>query len=359
MGAQPNYTILSGALSALANDPAQTSLFFQAVNEQQRLTVDGTDLDAALVEAAGEEIGNMNAANWSAFKTFLENNVGSGDLQRCIELAQTHYLLAGGQDADHILEQRYWWLALAILWKTIRKSFASVVAGLSGWRRVDNNKSLFPATGVTFDIAYPNNVTAGNLLICCVAGEVANGLISTITDTVGSAWNMTTREKHLRDTTKFLAVAWALAGASGANTLTVTLPASTSALGCLLHEFAGASAGSVDLDGYGTKIADATTAPNGAWAADSILVTNVGNLEIGFIVDTSGNQADIVAGTKGVSAHPPIYATMAVKKGNAISMFSEWFVLPGIADITTDQSTPYVTFSLADHYMGMALGFKR
>lgn len=133
----------------------------------------------------------------------------------------------------------------------------------------------------TLAVAYPGNVTAGNLLV--VGGntyDTAGTTGHTVTDSVGTSYtvfNCTALTATLPNATPFIAVG--IAPSSGANTVTVdpTIDASANQINFAIGEFSGtATSGIVDVDGGSST--GTSTSPS-----DSITTTTANALILGLV----------------------------------------------------------------------------
>lgn len=128
-------------------------------------------------------------------------------------------------------------------------------------------------------LAYPGNVTAGNLLV--VGGnayDTAGTTGYTVTDSVGTSYTVyaCTALTGTPNATPFLAVG--IAGGSGANTVTVnpTIDASANQLVFGIGEFSGVNNPPLDVDG-------GSSTGTGTSASDSITTISANALILGVV----------------------------------------------------------------------------
>lgn len=134
----------------------------------------------------------------------------------------------------------------------------------------------------TCAVAFPNNVTAGNLLIVGGSGadEDSGPGTYTVTDTVGTTYTTllctTVPTQAGFESTAFLA--YGIAAGSGANTVTVnpTLDTSVQQMDFAIDEFTGVADPPLDVDG-GSSTGTSTT------PADGITTLTANDLVIGVV----------------------------------------------------------------------------
>ena len=100
--------------------------------------------------------------------------------------------------------------------------------------------------GTSLALAYGSNVTSGHLLIavCGTGGLGANGLAS-VADTQGNIWTIVATQQSI-DAPLSVAIAFAVAGATGANTVTATFNAPAGAMDLIISEYSGATGWAFD-----------------------------------------------------------------------------------------------------------------
>lgn len=151
----------------------------------------------------------------------------------------------------------------------------------------------------TLAVAYPGNVTAGNLLV--VGGntyDTAGTTGHTVTDSVGTSYtvfNCSPLTATLPNATPFIAVG--IAPSSGANTVTVnpTIDTSANQINFGVGEFSGtASSSIVDVDG-GSSTGTSTSPSDGITTvtANALIIGLVG-FQTSAAVTPSGSYTEIV-----------------------------------------------------------------
>jgi hypothetical protein len=109
--------------------------------------------------------------------------------------------------------------------------------------QVDSNTCVSPSTRI---YSYPSNVTSGNLLIATIGYKSSADTIPTPTDTLSNTWTKLWQNTVTSGTSsdRALAIYYATANSSGADSITVTCPTSvsgrTQGVDMVLHEVSGA-----------------------------------------------------------------------------------------------------------------------
>ena len=106
-------------------------------------------------------------------------------------------------------------------------------------------------SGDGYTCAFPSSVTAGNLLIVA-CGVYAGYTAATPTDTLGNAWNLGFYNSNYGGNGDSVWFFWAVAGSSGANTVTISGPGwPHSGSDVLIAEVSGMGSPTVDATGVG------------------------------------------------------------------------------------------------------------
>ena len=141
--------------------------------------------------------------------------------------------------------------------------------------QVQKAKSDYAGLGTSQATAYGGNVTKANLLVAFIGiNTTAGAVINTITDTLGNTW---IPAGGTFGANRNIYVYFAVANATGANTLTVTATASTT-IGTAIFEYTGASFLDLTISAF-----DDTTTPE----LDYLTPTNANSLLMAHI-DTNG-----------------------------------------------------------------------
>lgn len=158
----------------------------------------------------------------------------------------------------------------------------------------EGGNSTGNSTSATFD----SNVTAGNLLVVALGGSALSAVdFAVLTDTLGNSFTLAGTYGATGDSTYGIAVFYAVAGSSGADTVSfVSHNPSSAFTRCLIHEFSGvtvldqfstSSGGTFPLDSG----AMTTTAANEVvfgWGVSDNGITTIGS---GFLLGrTQANQ---------------------------------------------------------------------
>lgn len=120
---------------------------------------------------------------------------------------------------------------------------------------------------ISDNVAFPSNVTSGNLLICCI-GYYQGTTTPTCTDTIGTSY---TRIFQAFFDNTHVALFYGVAHSSAANTATITATGGSFAIRSL-HEFSG---GIRTFDASVSAQDDSNTTP---LSAGNVTVSAVGNL---------------------------------------------------------------------------------
>lgn len=171
-------------------------------------------------------------------------------------------------------------LGLFLLLSLAPQAEAAITEVGAGTQRAESPVDETPAT-----IAFPGNVTAGNLLVvACMtndAGSTDPIATPTITDTVLSTYTIVMGHDQGGSNDYSTLIAYALAASSGANTITVTMDAGDFA-SCAIDEFTGVAASPSDAAGGGAGGTSTTS-------VDSITTVAANALIIGI----SGSNSDV------------------------------------------------------------------
>jgi hypothetical protein len=184
-------------------------------------------------------------------------------------------------------------------------------------------------SGSDHSLAYPADVTAGNLLIC--AGSIWRGAgtqAPTIADTQVNSWtlvgstNLTTWGGGENQTY----IAYAIAGSSAANTVTVTPHAGSDFTNMAITEFSGNNATPADVNG-GDSAGSGTTASDSITpGVDDALIIAVCNCQNGTITpNASWTQ---IAEDEGSSVSPYNLMRLIIS-GSPSAQTPDWTVPSG------------------------------
>lgn len=180
-----------------------------------------------------------------------------------------------------------------------RESGGAVTAALEGHcttsRRVTNLTGVAPVVpafvqaaglpssgGALTSVAYPSNVTAGNLLVVALGSLALDGVTGTVavSDTLGSSWAAISAYEQAQNTYGVVLFS-ALATGSGPDTVTASYNASTGALSrMVVAEFSGA------------VTFDQRTAANGLTYpldAGPLAITQAAEMLVGWSVSVNGS----------------------------------------------------------------------
>lgn len=141
-------------------------------------------------------------------------------------------------------------------------------------------------------LAFPGNVVSGSLLIVggCVYHGSGTGFDGTVTDTVSTPYTVLAGTT-VSGLSSF--IAYGLAAASGANTVTVTPAEAKLGYSFAIDEFSGSHATPLDVDG-GTSTGTSTT------PSDGITTITAGDLIIGVMCDL-GEANDTITNNDGTT----------------------------------------------------------
>lgn len=138
-------------------------------------------------------------------------------------------------------------------------------------------------------IAFPNNVTSGNLLIVggAVWNDPANTSIS-VTDSLGTTYTTLLGTIHTGNRLRSF-IAYGIAPSSGANTVTVNPNGSNTYMSFSIDEFSGVDSTPLDADG-------GTTTGTGTAIADSITTASANALIIGVCTHNVAGSPTLTPG---------------------------------------------------------------
>ena len=107
--------------------------------------------------------------------------------------------------------------------------------------------STFTAiAGTSLSLAYASNVVSGDLLIAvCGTGSLGANNLSSVTDSQGNLWTVVASRASI-DSPLSVSIAWAVAGATGANTVTATFFAPAGSMDLIIAEYMGATGWAFD-----------------------------------------------------------------------------------------------------------------
>jgi hypothetical protein len=115
-------------------------------------------------------------------------------------------------------------------------------------------------------VAFPGNVSAGDLLVCVLAQEAFLANPPTLTDTQGNTWTLAKFQSATGLAPIQVAILWAIAGSSGPNTVTFTNAVGGTTITMGLAEFSGVvQTAPVDVTGgsIGSTPSSVTTTQDG------------------------------------------------------------------------------------------------
>lgn len=176
-------------------------------------------------------------------------------------------------------------------------SWREIAGTLATIARVQNSGSTNDASGNNLTRAYTSNVTSGNLLAVAISWDTASTTFTfTCSDSRGNSYTNIGQNWLDAANEQATSVCYATANSSGANTVTVTWPASVSFRRIIVSEYSGvATINPVDVV-QGVGGGTATSGTNGV-SSGSAVTTQNGNLIYGIVQDTSGFSTAITAGT--------------------------------------------------------------
>src|SRR5258708_6296277 len=105
------------------------------------------------------------------------------------------------------------------------------------WANVQNTVGN-PVAATTTALAFGSSVTSGNLLVVSFTTVDTTNTVSSVTDTVGSTWALASGP-IVANSTQTSWIYYALANASGANTVTVHWSGTATAPNIFVAEFSG------------------------------------------------------------------------------------------------------------------------
>jgi hypothetical protein len=168
---------------------------------------------------------------------------------------------------------------------------STTAATTSNINFVQGSSTLNDTTATTITQAFGSNVTSGNTIVVSVGWQHATATL-TCTDTQGNTYATAVTKKDAANNN--VSVCYAVAGTTGANTVTATFSVTSPFRRINVSEYTGIRTVS-PLDGTASASGTAATTTDGV-SSGAITTTQSGDMIYGTTVDTNGTQT-IGAGT--------------------------------------------------------------
>ena len=147
------------------------------------------------------------------------------------------------------------------------------------WAHVQSTGTYVAGSSGSVALAFGSNITAGSLLVLAIHHDGTTGSISSITDSLGSTYNLGAGPQN--DTTDGIRgwVYYTYNSGSGANTVTVNFDAARTGRYLAVHEYSGVETASDPKDVTSTNL---STTNSAAPTSGSATTTAANDLNFGF-----------------------------------------------------------------------------
>lgn len=149
---------------------------------------------------------------------------------------------------------------------------------------VQGNSNFSAASANSWTVAFPDAVTAGNMIVVAVAGAPSGTADAfSVTDTLGTSYSQAVTETTTLDGVNFVAtIFWGMPPSGGSNTVTIAYPTAsgtTSYNRQAIHEYSGVNQLDQTTSGSGTS---------NAVDAGSVTTTQADEILFGWLVSNAG-----------------------------------------------------------------------